>query len=107
VPTGSNPFVNDVTLTDGAAYFTDSRIPQLYVLDLGRHGRLPTASRTVPLTGDIVYTPEQTDADLNGIAATESGRRLIGVQSSTGKLFAISPRSGRTEEIALKAETAT
>ena len=96
-----NTFVNDVTLTDGAAYFTDSRSAQLYVLDLGRRGRLPAAPRTLPLTGDFVPTPDPADTELNGIAATENGKRLIAVDSPTGRLFAISPRSGRTEEIAL------
>ena len=48
-------FVNDVTLTRRAAYFTDSANQQLYVLDLGRRGRLPAASRTLPLTGDLKY----------------------------------------------------
>jgi sugar lactone lactonase YvrE len=96
-----NTFVNDVTLTDDAAYFTDSRNAQLYVLDLGRRGRLPAASRTLPLTGDFVPTPETTDTELNGIAATENGRRLIAVHSPTGRLFTISPRSGRTEQIRL------
>ena len=34
-------FVNDVVVTSKAAYFTDSRNQQLYVLPLGRHGALP------------------------------------------------------------------
>ena len=51
-------FVNDVTLTRKAAYFTDSRKRQLYVLDLGRRGRLPAAARTLPLTGDLDDHPQ-------------------------------------------------
>ena len=37
-------FINDVTLTRRAAYFTDSVNQRLYVLKLGRHGGLPAKS---------------------------------------------------------------
>ena len=56
-------FVNDVILTPGAAWFTDSFAPQLYRLALDRHGRpgsrqdraarrrLAAGARTSPPTG--------------------------------------------------------
>ena len=56
-------FVNDVTLTGGAAWFTDSTNPVLYKLPLGRHGRLPSAAVSVPLTGDIQYLTGPTAGD--------------------------------------------
>jgi len=99
--TAAPTFINDVTLTRKAAYFTDSANQQLYVLDLGRRGRLPAASRTLPLTGDLQYDDDPTTFELNGIAATRDGRRLVTVQSATGKLFLVHPRSGDTDEIAL------
>jgi sugar lactone lactonase YvrE len=102
--TTGTTFVNDVVVTRKAAYFTDSRQQQLYVLDLGRRGRLPAAARTLPLTGDLDY-PDPPGFELNGIAATRDGRRLISVQSSVGKLFLIDPRSGDTEEIDLDGAT--
>ena len=49
--TTATTFVNDVIVTEHAAYFTDSLQRQLYVLDLGRHGKLPKSARTLPLTG--------------------------------------------------------
>jgi sugar lactone lactonase YvrE len=98
--TTGTTFVNDVVVTRRAAYFTDSRQQQLYVLDIGRRGALPAAARTLPLTGDLDY-PEPPGFELNGIAATRSGKRLISVQSSVGKLFLINPRTGVTEEIDL------
>jgi sugar lactone lactonase YvrE len=88
-------FVNDVIVTDKAAYFTDSQRDQLYVLDLGRHGRLPKAARTLTVTG----LPASTGFRLNGIEATD--RRLIAVVSALGKLFSINPRNGEAEEIVL------
>ena len=93
-------FVNDVVVTGTAAWFTDSRIQQLYALPLGRHGRLPAQSqvRTLPLTGDLVY---QEGNNLNGIVAARGGRTLLSVQTNTGKLFRINPRTGVAREVDL------
>ena len=105
-PAGVATFVNDVVVTRKGAYFTDSLNQQLYVVPLGRHGRLPRqrAVRTLPLTGDLVY---QAGFNLNGIAAAKGGRVLVVVQSNTGKLFTVSPGSGRTREIDLGGATVT
>lgn len=86
-------FINDVVLTKKMAWFTDSQNPVLYGLPLGKHGRLPAASAvvTLPLGGDYVHGP---GFNLNGIAATPDGRRLLAVQTSTGLLFRIDPRTG-------------
>jgi sugar lactone lactonase YvrE len=89
-------FVNDVIVTERAAYFTDSLKRQLYVLDLGSDGELPVAARTLPLTGDIQLEPVG-GFELNGIEA--AGGRLIAVHSAQGKLFAIDPVDGDTETI--------
>jgi sugar lactone lactonase YvrE len=99
-PAGAATFVNDVVVTAKAAWFTDSRIQQLYALPLGHHGRLPAQSRvrTLPLTGDLVYGEGN---NLNGIVAARGGRVLLSVQTNTGKLFRIAPRSGVTREVDL------
>jgi sugar lactone lactonase YvrE len=94
-------FINDVVLTGGAAWYTDSANPVLFKLPLGRHGRLPAEAVRVPITGDLVYT---TGNNANGIAATPDGRGLIVVQSNTGKLFRTS-YSGVTQEIDLGGES--
>ena len=94
--TAAPTFVNDVIVTERAAYFTDSQRQQLYVLDLGRHGRLPDEARTLTVTG----LPASTGFQLNGIEA--SARRLIAVHSALGKLFEINPRNGEAEEIELE-----
>jgi sugar lactone lactonase YvrE len=89
-----------VVVTKKAAWFTDSRIQQLYAVPLGRHGRLPGQGRvrTLPLTGDLEYT---TGNNLNGIVAARGGRVLVSVQTNTGKLFRINPRTGATREVDL------
>jgi sugar lactone lactonase YvrE len=96
-------FVNDVVVTRRAAYFTDSLVARLYVVPIGRGGRLGEA-RTLELSGDLRYTE---GFNANGIEATPDGRRLIVVQSNTGKLFTVDPRTGRTREIDLGGGTVT
>ena len=98
--TGAPTFINDVTLTKRAAYFTDSNKRQLYVLDLGRHGKLPAASRTLTLKGDLANIPAPGGFELNGIAAAGHGR-LVTVNSALKQLFLVDARSGDTDEIEL------
>jgi hypothetical protein len=90
-------FVNDVVLTRKAAYFTDSLVQQLYRVKIGRHGGLGEPER-IPIKGELVY---QAGFNANGIEAVGNGRRLIVVQSNTGKLFSVNPRNGRSREIEL------
>ena len=98
----SATFVNDVAVTESAAWFTDSMKPVLYRVPLGPGGRPGAASAvtTVPLSGDYQHLTGQ--FNLNGIAATPNGETLIVVQSATGRLFTVTP-SGVTRAIALAA----
>jgi hypothetical protein len=93
-------FINDVTLTRRAAYFTDSVNRQLYVLELKRHGGLPAKAKTLKLKGDLQYDADASTFELNGIAAAGAGT-LITVQSRTGQLFLVNARNGRTHAIDL------
>jgi sugar lactone lactonase YvrE len=101
---GAATFVNDVVVTRRTAWFTDSRAAHLYALPLGRHGRLPAQDevRTLPLTGDFQL---QEGNNLNGIVAARDGRVLLSVQTNTGKLFRINPRTGVTREVDLGGAT--
>jgi sugar lactone lactonase YvrE len=90
----ANPtFVNDVTVTNDAAYFTDSNRAVLYKVP-----RSLGPAQTINLTGDFQLA---SGFNLNGIAATANGKLLIAVQSATGKLFTISPTTGVTHAIDL------
>ena len=102
---GEATFVNDVVVTSRAAWFTDSAADQLYVLPLGRHGALPGQDevRTVEVGGDFVFGA--TGPNLNGIVATRGGRTLLSVQTNSGKLFRINPRSGVAREVDLGEDT--
>ncbi len=86
-------FINDVVLTSRMAWFTDSVNAVLYGLPLGRHGALPARDAVVrlPLTGDYA---NGSGFNLNGIEAIGNGRALLAVQSNTGLLFRIDPRTG-------------
>ena len=98
---GAATFVNDVVVTSHAAWFTDSSAAQLYMLPLGRHSRLPGQDevRTLALSGD--FELGTTGPNLNGIVAARGGRTLLSVQTNTGQLFRINPRTGVTREVDL------
>jgi sugar lactone lactonase YvrE len=100
--TSSTTFINDVVVTRTGAYFTDSRQARLYRIAIGRGGRLSTSVQTIPLAPPFQL---QGQFNANGIDATANGRWLVIVQSSTGKLYRVSPATGATREIALGGAT--
>ena len=95
-------FINDVVVTRRAAWFTDSFNPFLYRVPVRRNGTPGNLNhvRAVPLRG-VQYT---SGFNVNGIDATAGGRRLVIVQSNTGSLFSVAPRTGRATEIDLGSE---
>jgi hypothetical protein len=95
--TAGPTFINDVVVTQQAAFFTDSVNPFVYRVD-----RATLEVTAIPLTGDLVYT---TGFNVNGIEATPNGRTLILVQSNTGKLFTADAATGVTDEIDLGGES--
>jgi sugar lactone lactonase YvrE len=93
-------FVNDVTVTRRAAYFTDSQKPQLYRLGLNRRGAASDRATAIPFTGDLQYDEDPETFEANGIAAAPDGSLLV-VQSRTASLFKVDPRSGASRRVAL------
>lgn len=95
--------VNDVTVTAGAAWFTDTINPVLYELPLGRDGALPAADgfRVVPIKGAYRYDASASTVDGNGISPTPDGRALLVIQYRTGILYRLDPRTGTTREVDL------
>jgi sugar lactone lactonase YvrE len=87
-------FINDVVLTRRYAWFTDSQQAQLYGVPLGRGGKpgRQTDVVTLPLTGDWQQVPNVFNA--NGIAQTPNRKALLVVNSTTGWLFRVDPRTG-------------
>jgi sugar lactone lactonase YvrE len=92
-------FVNDVILTPGAAWFTDSYRAVLYRLVLGRHGT-PGAVETLALSGDWV---QGDDFTANGISRTPDGSALLVVNTVAdgGGLMRVDPRTGAARAVDL------
>ena len=100
-------FVNDVTLTKDAAYFTDSQQPNIYRVSTpksrgGKKGKPSSAaytSQTIKITGDLVYDSDPATFEANGIAALPGGKELLVVQSGTGKLFRVNSTTGVSVQV--------
>jgi len=94
--TGATPpsFVNDVVLTDDAAWFTDSLKPQLYRVSLA-----DWSVTTLPLSGDWV---QNTGNNANGISTTPDGPdgpALLVINSSNGTLYRVDPATGEATAV--------
>jgi sugar lactone lactonase YvrE len=100
-PPSPDTFINDVVVTNDAAYFTSSRQQVLYRVRLEHNGHLPTpaVAEPLPLSGDYVFTPGQFNA--NGITATPNGKTLIIVNSVDGVLYNVDPNTGAATRIDL------
>lgn len=106
---GEGSFVNDVIVTEDAAWFTNSSAPELFRVPLNKKG-LPAAERkvtTVPLTGEWVQ-PEGFGA--NGITQTPNGKALLIVNSADGTLFRVATtdqRAGVARQVDLGGQSLT
>jgi sugar lactone lactonase YvrE len=93
-------FVNDVTVTRDAAYFTNSFAPVLYRVALGAGG-VPTGEvEELPLGGEW---EQGTSFGANGIAATPDGKTLFVINSATG-LYRVDPATGDAVRVETDAE---
>src|SRR4051812_44922594 len=100
--TGAAPtFINDVVVTNKAAYFTDSQRPVIYRVALGRHHE-PGDLTTINLGGDYQHLA---GFNLNGIDAADNGRTLLAVQTANGRLYAIDPATGSAKTVDLGGTT--
>jgi hypothetical protein len=85
-------FVNDVIVTNDAAYFTDSFAPNLYVVPLSPNGAVAGPPSTIALSGDFQFQLGEFNA--NGIVAHPSGDELIVVNSFFGEIYTVDPTTG-------------
>lgn len=97
-PTPTAPtFINDVVVTETAAWFTDSQRTTLYTVAI-TDGAIGAAEPVGLANSGIEFVM---GFNLNGIAATPDGSTLIVVNSSTGKLYAIDTTTLETDQIDL------
>lgn len=97
-------FINDVVVTEEAAFATNSNEAVYYRLPLGEDGSLPIPEEVeiVHLSGDW----QQVEGfNANGIEATSGGEWLVLVHSSLGSLFRVDPDTGKAVEIDLGGES--
>jgi hypothetical protein len=100
-------FINDVTLTHGAAFFTDSFNPVLYRVG-ARAAAHPRKAVTrlrpwLSLRGTPIHF--QDGFNLNGIVSAGRGRFLLVVQTNTGRLFRITRATKRIVPVDLGGDT--
>jgi hypothetical protein len=92
----SGPVINDVTLTDAGAWFTNSTSPSLYFVPLA--GGVPGAFSTLTVTGPAADLTG--DFNMNGIASPGDGGTLIVAHSANGALYTVDPVTGASAVIA-------
>ncbi|CAB4910548.1 unannotated protein [freshwater metagenome] len=87
-------FVNDVALLRDRAVFTDSATQRLVVVPIGRKGKGLGEAKVVPITGSLAYDADPATNEANGIVAARDGRHVLVVNSRTGELHRVDPRTG-------------
>jgi sugar lactone lactonase YvrE len=96
--TAGSSFVNDVVVVRGVAYFTDSQQPVLYRVSITGKRQVDTSFTTLDLTGPAANLTG--GFNLNGIAASRSGRTLIVSHSADATLYTVNPATGESAPIA-------
>ncbi len=89
-------FINDVTLTDEGAWFTNSAAAELYFLPVGEDGELGTVE-TLKLSGPAADLKQ--GFNLNGIASVWDGNVLIVAHTADGALYTVDPETGESAAI--------
>jgi sugar lactone lactonase YvrE len=97
---GLGTLINDVAITDGAAWFTDSFQPHLYRLPMSADGSIGAPS-TLLVSGPAAHLSGPfPPPNLNGIATTADGKTLIVSHSGDGALYTVDPVTGASAAIA-------
>jgi DNA-binding beta-propeller fold protein YncE len=91
--------VQDVTVTDAAAYFTDAGRPVVYRVRLTELevARTPVGVEEMWLSGDFNYV--QDDLNASGIVASPDRQALVVVHTALGTLYRVDPITGSTTRI--------
>jgi sugar lactone lactonase YvrE len=88
--TGSGGFLNDLVVTrNGDVFVTDSFRPTIWHVTAAQVTAGTGTPEQISVAPEITFAPSPPAFNLNGIVARDGGRRLIVVQSNTGKLFRI------------------
>lgn len=94
--------VNDLAITKDAVYITDSFLPVIYRLPLGRNGALPPNAdgvTTIDLPEEFIMDFSGYCCGGNGIVATPDGKTLIIGHSLLSALYRVDPATGEVDKI--------
>jgi sugar lactone lactonase YvrE len=94
---GTVTVINDVVVTGGAAWFTESEAPYLYRVAIGADGSIGTPSR-LTVTGPAAHISGA--FNINGIDAPADGKTLVVAHSGDGTLYTVNPATGASAAIA-------
>jgi sugar lactone lactonase YvrE len=103
--TGTDGFLNDIAVAkNGDLFVTDSFRPVLWRIPASEihSGAAEPAEAWLDLTSTIPYTAGQ--FNVNGIVATDNGKRLLVSQSFTSELFRIDVATKAVTEVDLRGE---
>lgn len=95
--------INDVEVTEEAAYFTDSQEAAVYRVALDTSGQ-PGEITTLELPANFAEAGSCEGAPPiggNGIEATPDGRYLILIHMSEGQLYRLDTQSGEVQQVSL------
>jgi len=94
---GTATVINDVVITRGAAWFTESEHPFLYRVPIGADGSIGSPSRLI-VSGPAAHISGP--FNMNGIDASVDGTTLIVAHSGDGTLYTVNPSTGASAPIA-------
>lgn len=94
-------FINDVTLTEDGAWFTNSASPELYFVPVGDCGELGDSDdvKTLKVSGKAAKPLKEGEFGFNGIASTEDGDTLIVAHTAQQALYTVDPETGKSHKI--------
>lgn len=94
--------INDVTITEQGAWFTNSFAPQLFFVPIGPTGVVGDAT-TLNVSGPAAAIMSGAGVpNLNGIAATPDGGTLLVSHSGAEKIFIIDPKTGASADLGIE-----
>jgi hypothetical protein len=94
----SASLVNDVALTDGGAWFTESRQARLYLVPFSPAGVPEPTFRTLAVSGPAAAIAAGR-VNLNGIQATAGAETLVVAHSVNAQLHTVDPVTGASATI--------
>ena len=94
-------FINDVTLTEDGAWFTNSAAAELYFVPVGQHGELGKAKdvETLEVSGKAAEPLKEGEFGFNGIAVADDGDTLIVAHTRDKALYAVDAETGKSDRI--------